>query len=113
MSNSLPSSDEKLRELATAIDRLDQQVAPPVLPARAERPPKAELGPRTRLSIQIMTWFFRLFWGLWILLFLIVAPPQQISDLIVVPFSALVCWLIFQFHKAILVAAARKMSASR
>jgi hypothetical protein len=113
MSNSPQSSEEKLRDLANAIDGLERKTAPPPPPVKTERLPKTELGPKTKLAVQIMAWGFRVFWGLWIVLALIVTPPRQISDLFVVPFSAFVCWLIFQFDKAILVAAVRKISGSR
>lgn len=113
MSNSPQSSEEKLHDLAKAIDGLERKTAPPVSPVKTKRLPKTELGPKTKLAVQIMAWGFRLFWGLWIVLALMVTPPRQISDLIVVPFSGFICWLIFQFHKAILVAAARKISGSR
>jgi hypothetical protein len=113
MSNAPQSSEEKLHDLAKALDGLERKIAPPVPPIKPQRPPKTELGPKTRLAVQIMAWGFRVFWGLWIVLALIVTPPRQISDLIVVPFSALVCWLIFQCDKVILVTAVRKFSGSR
>lgn len=113
MSNSPRSSEEKLHDLAKAIDGLERKTAAPPPPIKTKRLPKTELGAKTKLAVQIMAWGFRLFWGLWIVLALMVTPPRQISDLIVVPFSVIVCWLIFQFHKAIVVAAARKISGSR
>ena len=113
MSNSPQSSEEKLHDLAKALDGLERKTALPAPPVNPKRLPKTELGPKMGLAVQIMAWGFRLFWGLWIVLALMVTPPRQISDLIVVPFSAFVCWLIFQFYKAILVAVAQKISGSR
>lgn len=113
MSKSPLSSEEKLHDLANAIDGLERKAAPPVPPIKTKRLAKTELGPKTKLAVWIMAWGFRLFWGLWIVLAMLVTPPRQISDLIVVPFSAFVCWLIFQGHKAILVAVVRKISGTR
>jgi hypothetical protein len=113
MSNSSQSNEEKLRDLAKAIDGLERKTAPTVPPVKTKQLQKTELGPKTKLAVQTMAWGFRLFWGLCIGLALMVTPPRQISDLIGVAFSGVVCWLIFQFHKAILVAGARKISGSR
>ena len=104
MSNSPKSSEEKLQELAKAIDGMERGTAPLAPAVKIEPLPKTELGPKTKLAVRIMAWGFSLFWGLWIVFYLIVAPPRQISDVIVVPFSAFLCWVGFQFHKAIVIA---------
>lgn len=113
MSNSPQSSDEKLRDLAKAIDGLERKATPPALPVKTRGFPSPELGKKTRLAVQIMAWGFRLSWGIWILFAFILSPVRQISDLVVVPISALLFWVIFQGHKLMLVAAARKISRHR
>jgi len=117
MSRPHGSSEEKLRELATALDALERKNVPPAAPVMPPpKPPQVELGPKTKLAIRIMAWGFGIYWILWILLvalLLIESPRRQISDLFVVPFSALVCWLIFHFHRMILIGVVRKVSSSR
>ena len=113
MSNSPQSSDEKLRDLAKAIDGLERNTTPPALPVKTIGLPSPELGTKTRLAVQVMAWGFRVSWGIWVLFAFILSPLRQISDLIVVPISALLCWVIFQGHKLMLVAAARKISRYR
>jgi len=106
------SSEERMKKLAKALREAEHRIisptpSPPVAP---ERHAPAQLGPKTRLTIKVMVWCFRLFWLVWIALVLVTSPPRQISDLFVAPLSAFVCWLIFQFHKAIIVGAAGRLS---
>lgn len=109
----LQSSEEKLHDLGKALDELDRKNAPPAAPMVSKPKPRIELGSKTKLALQIMGWGFGLFWLLWLALALIVSPPDQISDLVVVPFSAFLCWLIFQFHRLILISIVHKASGSR
>ncbi|MGV3579396.1 hypothetical protein [Brevundimonas sp.] len=115
MSKSLRPSDEKHDALSKALDGFERKVTPPASepwPALRQRS-NVELGPKTQLALRLMAWIFGIFWALWVILALIVTPPRQISDLGAIPFSALVCWLLFQFHKTILVASVRKRSGPR
>ena len=115
MSSSPPPSEEKLEELTKALDGFEREVTPTTperWPALRQRS-KVELGPKTQLALRSMAWAFRLFWVLWVILALTATPPRQITDLSAIPFSALVCWLLFQFHKTILIAAIGKRFSLR
>lgn len=113
MTDASQSSEARLRDLAKAIDGLERETAPAPPPGKPQKLPKTELGPKTKATVRILTWFFRVYWVVWLTFSLTVDPPRQLQNLLYVPFSALVCWLIFQFHKAIIVAAAQKISSSR
>ncbi|MFK4059153.1 hypothetical protein [Brevundimonas sp. NPDC046655] len=113
MSRPPQSSEEKLQELAKALDQLERKNAPPASPIAPTPKPQIELGPKTKLTVRIMAWGFGIFWILWVILALIVTPPRQISDLVAVPISAFICWLIFQFHRMILIGVVRKTSGNR
>ncbi len=110
MSNSSQNHEEELRELAEAINSLERRTTPPPPPPKRKPLPTPELGSTTEFVVWLLAWGFRLFWLAWIVFALVVTPPRQISDWIVVPFSGLVCWLIFQFHKMIVVAVAQSKS---
>ncbi|MBC1182426.1 hypothetical protein HF680_07145 [Brevundimonas sp. WCHBH090558] len=113
MSDARQSSQERLRELAKAIDGLERESALTPVSDKPKKLPEPELGPKTKFTVKILTWFFRVYWVVWITVTLTVDPPLQLEKWLYVPFSALVCWLIFQFHKAVIVAAAKKISSSR
>jgi hypothetical protein len=110
MSKPSHNHEDDLRDLAEAINSLERRTTPPPLPAKRKRlgNPERDLNPE--FAIWLLAWVFRLFWLVWIIFALVVTPPRQISDWIVVPFSGVVCWLIFQFHKAIVVAVAQRKS---
>ncbi|HEY0053421.1 MAG TPA: hypothetical protein VGB49_08415 [Caulobacteraceae bacterium] len=107
------SSRERLVELAKALDDHDRRHAPPA--ARVVRQPEhsVELGPKTTIALRALRWAARVYWVLWLALALIVSPPRDLGGLIVIPFSAIVCWLGYQWHKILLVWAVRKVAARR
>lgn len=107
-----PSSEDKLQELDRALDGLERQKVPPASVLLKSNPP-VEIGPKTKLAMRIMAWGLGLFWVFWLALALVVSPPRQIADLLVVPFSAFVCWLLFQGYRLILVSVVRKMPGNR
>lgn len=107
------TTDERLEELAQTLDGLERKGAPMTTPAPLRAKPKTVTGPKTKLAVQIMAWGFGLFWMLWVAVVLLVDPPRQITDLLVIPFSALVVWLIFRGHRWLLIAAIRKASGRR
>ena len=110
MSEPSPNREEELRDLAEAINSLERRTAPPPPPAKKKRLPTPELGPTTEFIVWVMAWGFRLFWLAWIISALVVSPPRQMSDWVLIPFSGFVCWLVFQFHKMIVVAVAQRKS---
>lgn len=112
MSKSPQSSEEKLHELAEALDGLERKNPPAAAPVAPKPVPHLELGPKTKLAVRVMAWGFGLFWILWLALALIVTPPDQIS-LVAVPISAFIIWLIFQFHRMILIGVVRRTSGDR
>ena len=107
------STEEQLKELAETLDGLERKAAPPTTSILPKTEPKVAAGPKTKLAVRIMAWGFGLFWILWLAIALLVTPPQQMTDLLVIPFSALVVWLIFQSHRWLLMAAVRKASGRR
>lgn len=110
-----PSSEEELDDLAKALDGFERKVAPrkpEPWPAIRQRS-RIEIGPKTQSTLRILAWLIRLSWAVWVVLYLISTPPRQIGDLVPIPFCGLVAWLIFQFHKAVLVASVRRGSGSR
>jgi len=112
MSTQTSSSDAKLRQLDEALRGLERSETPPVDSTPPKSEPAAEIGPKTKLAVRVMAWGIGLFWILWIIFAFVVSPPRQMIDLLAVPFSALICWLIFQGHRAIWVGLARKLSRS-
>lgn len=113
MSDTPQSSEARLRDLAKAIDGLERETAPTPPPVKPKKPPRAELGPKTKLTVRILAWGFRAYWVAWSCLALMAGPPRQLEHLLIFPFSAFVCWVIFQFHKAVMVAAIQKISGSK
>lgn len=113
MSKPPQSTEEKLQELAKTLDGRERKAAPPTTAVAPKPKPKTELGPKTKLAVRIMAWGFGMFWILWLAIALLVSPPRHLTDLLAIPFSALVLWLIFQGHRMILIAAVRKASGLR
>jgi hypothetical protein len=104
------TTEERLQELAHTLDGFETEGAPMTTPAPPKSKPEIVTGPKTKLAVLIMAWGFGLFWVLWVAIALLARPLQQITDLLVIPFSALVVWLIFQGHRWMLIAAVRKTS---
>lgn len=113
MSDESPSSEARLRDLTNVIEGLERKTAPIPPPRKRQGVSEPELGTKTKFAVKVLVWFFRVYWVVWLTISLTVDPPLQLQGWLYVPFSALVCWLLFQFHKAITVAVAQRISKSR
>jgi hypothetical protein len=107
------SADERLMALQRSLEAIEaKRQAPPPRPIISPKP-KIAVGPKTRLALQFLAWGVSLFWLFWVGLFCLVSPPKTVTDLLVLPFSAVICWAIYQWHKHILIWVVRKASGRR
>ena len=111
MSEQPRSSQQKLAELTKALDAHDGQRPTPATRPRRSPAARPEIGPKTRLSLQIMRWGLTIFWLLWLLLAWFSAQPHSIVDVLIIPFSGAIVWIWYQVHKSILIWSVQKGSA--
>jgi len=113
MKDPAQSSEEKLRQLAKAIEALERKNTPPATPVAPEPKPAVELGDKTKSAIRAMAWGFGLFWSFLMIMAVFQSPPRRIEDLGGVLFSAFVCWLLFHGYRLILISLVRRSSRNR
>lgn len=111
MSDGRQTTQQKLDQHSEALDNHERQKRAAPLRIRSTPPAPPAGGPGIRAALRTMRWGLWLFWALWLLLVWFTQQPHSTRDLLLALFfSGAVLWLWYQFHKAILIWAVKKLS---
>ena len=107
------STEDRLGNLQAALEarspKPEASVAKPI-----SKPAPVAVGPKTRLTLKMLRWALRLFWAGWVVLAIAYDPSVPLLEMAaVIVFSAVVCWLLYQFYKALLLWPVRKSSKAK